>query len=48
MAYADALHIPYVALVGGNEIENHCISLKDMVGGEQTSLSIEQLIDKLK
>ena len=48
MSYADALHIPYVALVGGNEVANHCISLKDMATGEQCTLSIEQLIDKLK
>ena len=48
MAYADALHIPYVALVGESEIANHCISLKDMSAGEQATLSIEQLIEKLK
>ncbi len=48
MAYADALKIPFVALVGENEVASHCISLKDMVTGEQTTISIEQLIDKLK
>lgn len=48
MSYADALHIPYVALVGETEVTNHCISLKDMATGEQSTLSIEQLIDKLK
>ena len=48
MAYADSLGIPYVALVGENELNNHCISLKNMVTGEQTSLDIKQLIEKLK
>lgn len=47
MSYADALKIPYVALVGDNEIANCCISVKNMATGEQQSLSIEQLIDLL-
>ena len=48
MAYADALKIPFVALVGENEIANHCISLKNMSTGEQVSLTIEQLIEMLR
>ncbi len=48
MSYADALHIPYVALVGETEVANHCISLKNMATGEQSTVSIEQLINKLK
>lgn len=48
MAYADAKQIKYVAILGENEIADGTISLKDMSTGEQASLSLDQLIEKLK
>ncbi len=48
MAYADAKKIPYVALVGDNEMQQNVISLKNMQSGEQTTITLEELISKLK
>ena len=48
MKYADAKKIPYVALAGSNEIEQGIISLKNMLDGSQSSVTIDQLIEKLK
>ena len=48
MNYANARKIPYVALVGENEIENNTITLKDMDKGEQESVSVEGLVEILK
>ncbi|MDE6443216.1 MAG: histidine--tRNA ligase [Muribaculaceae bacterium] len=48
MGYADALKIPYVALMGESEIEEGLVNLKDMVSGTQEKLTPSELIDKLK
>ncbi|MFR6543655.1 MAG: histidine--tRNA ligase [Butyricimonas virosa] len=48
MTYADKKSIPYVALVGENEINNNVVSLKNMLTGEQESVAISSLVDKLK
>lgn len=48
LAYADTTKIPYVALVGETEMANNCITLKNMIEGSQESLTIEQVIEKLK
>ena len=47
LAYADKKAIPFVALVGENEMANHTLTLKDMVSGTQESISIDALIEKL-
>ncbi|WP_085536481.1 histidine--tRNA ligase [Massilibacteroides vaginae] len=44
MSYADAKKIPYVAIVGENEINEGKINLKNMVTGEQNLLTIDELI----
>ena len=46
--YADRLQIPYVAVIGDDEIANGKIALKDMRTGEQESLNIQEVIEKLK
>lgn len=43
--YADAKKIPYVAIVGEEEIVSGNISLKNMKTGEQQNVSIVELID---
>ena len=43
MAYADQKHIPYVAIVGGNEMEHGTVMLKDMTSGQQREVAIDQL-----
>ena len=47
MAYADAKAIPFVAIVGGNEMESNTVMLKNMTTGEQTQVNINQLIEIL-
>ncbi len=47
MKYANARQTPYVALVGSEEIAAGQVSLKNMETGEQTRLSISQLIEQL-
>ena len=46
--YADRLQIPYVAVIGDDEIANEKIALKDMQTGVQESLTIQEVIEKLK
>ena len=48
MTYADKKSIPYVALVGENEINNTVVTLKNMLTGEQESVAISRIVDKLK
>jgi len=48
MTYADKKSIPYVALVGENEINNNVVTLKNMLTGEQESVAVSSLVDKLK
>ena len=44
MNYADQKHIPYVAIVGGDEVERKTVTLKDMNSGQQQTLNEEELI----
>ena len=44
MSYANAKQIPYVALAGDNEIAEGKVTLKNMITGEQTLVTPEQLI----
>lgn len=48
MGYADKKGIPFVALVGENEMQNNTVTLKEMQSGQQESASIEILIEKLR
>lgn len=47
MGYADKKGIPFVALIGENEMEKGMVSLKNMVTGEQTDLPVSALADHL-
>jgi len=44
MSYADAKKIPFVALVGDNEIAENIVQLKDMNTGAQRTMTWEELI----
>ena len=44
MSYADQKHIPYVAIIGGDELSQQKVMLKNMTTGEQQLISLEQLI----
>lgn len=47
MSYANAHDVPYVALVGENEIKEGKLMLKDMVSGNQQLVSIEEVVELL-
>ncbi|MCE1155743.1 MAG: histidine--tRNA ligase [Bacteroidales bacterium] len=43
MSYADGKQIPYVAIVGENEMNENKVMLKDMKSGEQRLVSLEDM-----
>ncbi len=47
MNYANKKNIPFVIMIGSNEMESGQLTLKDMHLGEQHSLSIEDIIEKI-
>ena len=47
MGYADDKKIPYVAIVGGNEMESNTVMLKEMSSGEQRQVTLKELICNL-
>lgn len=46
--YADKLQIPYVIVIGEDEVANNVVTLKNMQTGEQETISIEEAIEKIK
>lgn len=48
MSYADSKKIPFVAVIGSDEIATNLLTFKNMDSGEQQKLSIEQIIEILK
>ena len=46
--YADKLEIPYVIVIGEEEIQNSTVTLKNMATGEQQTLTLEEAIEKIK
>jgi len=47
-SYADAKHIPYVALVGADEMAKNELTLKNMASGEQRTINSSDLVKELK
>lgn len=48
MAYANAKQVPFVAIVGESELAEGKINLKNMITGEQSLVTPEELIEKIK
>ncbi|SEF60443.1 histidine--tRNA ligase [Parabacteroides chinchillae] len=48
MGYADTKKIPFVAIVGETEMAENKINLKNMITGEQTLVTIDELISQFK
>ena len=48
MGYADAKHIPFVAIVGSDEMASGEVMLKNMLTGEQQKVSLEALINVIQ
>ncbi|MEO6882887.1 MAG: histidine--tRNA ligase [Bacteroidia bacterium] len=46
--YANKKQIPYVVVVGTEEMQSHLLTFKNMNSGEQTKISIEQIIENLR
>jgi histidyl-tRNA synthetase len=44
MTYANNRKIPYVALIGENEMNSGLITVKDMKNGEQQKLTVDEII----
>jgi len=47
MTYANKKNIPFVVMVGKNEMENNVLSVKNMKTGEQEEMGIEGLIERV-
>jgi histidyl-tRNA synthetase len=48
MGYADDKQIPYVAIVGGNEMETNTVMLKNMLTGEQKQVTLDELCNTIQ
>ncbi|MBR4782825.1 MAG: histidine--tRNA ligase [Bacteroidaceae bacterium] len=48
MSYANAISVPFVALVGESEMESGLISVKDMVSGEQKQMAVDDIIQLIR
>ncbi len=48
MSYADSKNIPFVVLIGSEEVSTQLLTLKNMTTGEQQKMTIDQVIDFLK
>jgi histidyl-tRNA synthetase len=47
MEYANRRGIPYVVIIGSNELERGVATLKNMQSGEQRELTFEELVSEL-
>jgi histidyl-tRNA synthetase len=47
MKYANDRQVPYIILVGDEEMASGKLALKNMQSGEQESLSVAEIIEKL-
>ena len=46
--YADKLKIPYVAIIGEDELNENKVSLKNLVTGKQDTINIQEAVEILK
>ncbi len=47
MGYADGKKVPYVVIVGSDEMQSGMLTLKNMISGEQEKLGIESIIGRV-
>ena len=48
MAYANAKHVPFVALVGETEMQENKVTLKNMDSGEQCMVTVDELLQAVR
>ena len=46
MNYANRIGVPYVIIIGEDEVKQNLVTIKNMETGEQESCSIEKVIQK--
>ena len=46
MTYADNKGVPFVIMIGEDEMKSNTLSVKDMNSGEQNNLTLTQFIKK--
>lgn len=46
--YANKLEVPYVVVIGEEEIQNDMVTLKEMTTGEQNTMSLQEAILRIK
>ena len=46
--YADKLKIPYVAIIGEDELKENKVSLKNLVTGKQDTINVQEAVEILK
>lgn len=46
--YSDKLNIPYVVVIGEEEVKTNAVTLKNMETGEQEVLNLKEIITKIK
>ena len=48
MEYANKIKIPYLIIIGEDEVANNNYTLKNMATGEQTRVTLEELTSALR
>lgn len=48
MTYANKLAVPYVVILGEDEIAENKLTLKDMRSGEQATITLEEAVEKIR
>jgi histidyl-tRNA synthetase len=43
MKYANSIQVPFVALLGGDEMEKRVVTMKNMLTGEQETVEYDDL-----
>ena len=46
--YANSLGIPYVVIIGEDELKKNKVKLKDMKSGKEELLSVDDIVKKIK
>ena len=48
MEYANKIKIPYLVIIGEEEVQNNTYTIKDMNSGEQHTVAIDELLGLIK
>ena len=48
MKYANKLGIPYVVIIGEDEVNSNTVTLKNMNTGQQKSVAVDNIADEIK